>query len=169
MKTDKYKRYSQTATNIFIFYKDEYLMLKRAADKKIDPNKLNGIGGRLEPGENFLDAGIREVFEETGYEVSASDFEFTGLVKLEGGYSEDWIMSYFKCRVNNKNIPKGNETEDGKLVWLHKDKVLDSGYEVISDLKYLWKDIVEGQPFFATAIINKDEEVDSIKISKLAA
>jgi 8-oxo-dGTP pyrophosphatase MutT (NUDIX family) len=167
MLTDEYARKVQTSVNVFIYHNDEYLMLKRASNKRVDPNKLNSVGGRLEPGENYLDAAIREVYEETGYKVKPSDIEFRGVVKLEGGYVEDWVMCHFKCRVKDKKIPKGEDTEDGKLVWLHKDKVLDSGYEVVSDLTYLWKDMLDGEPYFANAQINEKEEVGSIKISKL--
>lgn len=168
MQDDKYIRNVQTAVNVFIYHKDEFLMIKRSPDKRIDPNKLNGVGGRLEAGENFLEAGVREVSEETGYEVRASDFRFCGIVRLEGGYTEDWIMCFFTCRVKDKNIPNGEKTKDGKFIWLYKEKVLNSNYEVVSDLKFLWNNITGKKLFFANAQINKNEEVDSIKISEMS-
>ena len=161
-----YSRMVQTAVVVFIFNKDEYLMLKRSPNNRIDPNKLNGVGGRVEKGENFLEAAVREIKEETGYVILPSNLHFCGITRLEGGYDEDWIMCLFKCSVNSKSIPKGEDTDDGKLVWIHKDKVLDSNYELISDLKYIWKDIVEENLFFANAQINNNEEVDKISISK---
>ena len=102
--------------------------MKRNENKRIDPGRLNGIGGRVDPGEDFLSASLRETKEETGFEVSTDKIQFCGVVKLEGGYKEDWVMCFFKIKVDTKQIPYGVNTEDGKLLWLHKDKVLDSEY-----------------------------------------
>ena len=57
-------------------------------------------------------------------------------------------MCFFKITVPSKHIPLGNETNDGKLLWIHKDKVLDSGYELVDDLNYCFKDVVEGKKTF---------------------
>lgn len=163
----KYVRKVQTAVNVFINCGNEYLMLKRSENKKVDPGRLNGIGGRLESGENFLDACIREVWEETDYKITSNNLKFSGVIRIEGGYSEDWLMCFFKCRIENKEIPKGNNTEDGKLLWINKDKVLDSEYDLIDDLKYTWKDILAEKIFFANAKFNKSGKLESISISKL--
>jgi len=133
MKQDKYIRKVQTAVNCFLFNGEEFLMLKRSKSKKIDPGKLNGIGGKVDPGENFLEAAIREIQEETGYILKESQFQLAGVVRLEGGYSEDWVMCFFKVKVKTKTVPIGNITDDGELLWLHKDKILDSEYELIDD------------------------------------
>lgn len=106
----------QTSVTCFLHHGSDYLFIKRNKDKRVDPGRLNGIGGRLEPGENFLDAAIREVKEETGYEVSPEEMKLAGVVKLEGGYQEDWVMCFFKVEVSTKEIPKGTSSEDGELI-----------------------------------------------------
>ncbi|MBD3280695.1 NUDIX domain-containing protein [Candidatus Dojkabacteria bacterium] len=168
MKQDKHIRKVQAAVDCFITNGDEFLMLKRAQSKKIDPGKLNGIGGRVDPGENFLEAAIREIEEETGYVLDEKAFKLVGVIRLEGGYSEDWVMCFFKVEVSSKQIPIGNKTDDGELLWLHKDKILDSGYELIDDLNYCFKDIIKSEgTFFMNAEMNKDEKVDKVSISKV--
>ena len=168
MSEENYSRQVQTAVNVFIYYGDEYLMLQRSPKKRVDPNKLNGIGGRLELKENFLDCAVREIYEEAGIIIKQEELEFCGLSKLELGYSEDWFMSLFRVKVESKKLPKGSEIEDGKLIWINKDKVLDSGYEVVEDLAYLWKDIVEGTHiFFANFQFNSDEKIESVSLSKI--
>jgi 8-oxo-dGTP pyrophosphatase MutT (NUDIX family) len=165
---DNHIRKVQTAVTNFLYFGDEYLFLHRNANKRIDPNKLNGIGGRVDPGENYLEAAIRETEEETGYKVSADDIEFAGIVKLEGGYDEDWVDCFFKIKVPSQQVPLGTITKDGTLIWIHKDEVLESKYEVVDDVTYCFKDIVEGKElFFMTAQMDKEEKVTKASISKI--
>ncbi len=168
MDGKKYIRKVQCSVTNFLFCEDDYLFLHRGKHKRLDPNKLNGVGGRVEPGENYLDAAIRETEEETGYKVSPQDIKLAGVVKLEGGYNEDWVMCFFKIKVDSRKIPIGEDTEDGRLVWINKDKVLDSDFELVDDLNYCFKDLVDGKSlFFMTAKLNADEKVKSVNISKI--
>lgn len=168
MYKDKYTRLVQTSVTVFIHCKDEYLLLERSLSKRVDPGKLNGIGGKVEPGEDFLTCAVREIQEETGYDVSPSDLQLVTVAKLEGGYEEDWVMCFFKVEVSSKEIPIGIKTKDGELLWIHKDKVLDSGHELIDDLNYVFKDIVDGKNIvFFNAQMNKDEKIENIRIQRL--
>lgn len=45
---------------------EEMLLIKGAPNKRLWANKFNGIGGHIEPGEDFLAAARRELAEETG-------------------------------------------------------------------------------------------------------
>lgn len=169
MPKDKYIRKVQTSVTNFIHFGDEYLFLKRGLHKKIDAGKLNATGGRLEPEEDFLQAVIRETKEETGIEVSQNQISFCGIIKIEGGYEEDWIVGIFNIEVTSKTLPIGPETEDGTLIWLHKDKVLDSQYTLVDDVKYYFKDLTEGKSLlFMNAQMDENEQVKSINISKIA-
>ena len=95
--------------------------------------------------------------------------QLAAIFRLEGGYHEDWVMCFFKILVPSKSIPrKFWETDDGKLIWLHKDKVLDSEYELVDDLNYCFKDIVEGKYLlFGSAQVNAKEKIEKISISRL--
>jgi|SRR3989344_2648348 len=167
MGDDKYIRKVQTSVTNFVYCGDDYLFIKRSSNKRVDPGKLNGVGGRLEPGEDYLAAAIREIEEETGYKVKPEDLQLAAVGKLEGGYQEDWVMCFFKARVSSKQIPLGSTSEDGELIWLNKDKALDSGYELVDDLNYCFKDIVEGKSIvFFTAKIGDGQKIQEINISK---
>lgn len=164
----KYVRKVQTSVTNFLYCGDEYLFLKRHENKRVDPGCLNGIGGRLEPGEDYLTAAIRETQEETGYVIGPEHLKLAGVVKLEGGYDEDWVMCFFSIRVSNKHVPIGAKTEDGDLVWIHKDKVLDSEYKLVDDLNYCFKDIVERKRiFFLTAKVDDSKKLYSTSIGRL--
>jgi len=155
------------STTVFLQYKDEFLMLHRTGDVGVDKNRLNGIGGKLEEGENFLEAAIRETKEETGYEVNAENIQFSGIIKLHGGYPQDWTLCCFKVQVDSKKIPHGEKVKEGELLWMHKDSILSSGYELVDDLHYCWKEIVDGNVFFITEEVNESEKVEKISKSIL--
>lgn len=162
------KRDIEFSVTNFLYCGDEYLMLERSKNAKIDAGKLNGIGGKLEPGENYLDAAIRETKEETGYEVALKDIEFVGIIKLHGGYPQDWIMCFFKIKISNKKIPHGTKIKEGKLLWMKKDKVLTSGYNLVDDLNYCFKEIIHNKgTFFITEEVGDDEKIKVMNISIL--
>lgn len=162
------QRYTQTSVTVFLHHGDDYLFLHRNPNKRIDPDKLSGVGGRVEPGENYLDAVIREVEEETGYTLTTEDIAFRGILKLEGGYAEDWIIGLFTAHVVTKEVPIGEDTPDGKLLWLPKTEVFDSTYEVIDDLKYYFADLANTEKqLFITAQLDAHEKVKNISITKL--
>ncbi len=167
MSDENYIRSVQTSVNNFIHCGDEYLFLKRNNTKKIDPGRLNSIGGRVEHGEDHITACIRETEEETGYKITPEHIKLSGIGRLQGGYREDWIICIFKTEVETKDIPIGSQTDDGELIWIHKDKVLDSEYELVDDLNYIFKDIVEGELFCFSAEMDDQQKVANINISKL--
>ncbi len=156
------------SVNNFLYCGDEYLMLHRSLDKSVDGGRLNGIGGKLEKCENFLSAAIRETEEETGFVVDKKDISFCGIITLHNGYPDDWVMCFYKIRVPDKKIPHGNKTPDGNLLWMHKDSILTSGYELVDDLNYCWKNIINDTSiFFATTEVGADEKVKHISLSTL--
>ena len=66
----KLRKILYSVTN-FLHHGDDYLFVHRnkKTDHQVDSGRLNGIGGKLEPEEDFLQAAIRETEEETGLEV----------------------------------------------------------------------------------------------------
>ncbi len=159
-----------TSVTNFLYYGDEYLLMHRSPHKTVDANRLNGIGGRLEAGEDFLTAAIRETEEETGYVVTPQQIQLAGITKLEGGYSEDWIFCTFRIKVPTKKIPLGSSTREGELLWLHKDQVLTSSYELVDDLKFSFPEIVKNDGiFFLHEFVGPDEKIASYTITHLPA
>ncbi len=153
----------------FLHCGNYYLFIHRInRSNKVDGGRLNGIGGKLEPGENFLQTAIRETIEETGYQVTVKDVKLAGMVRMQGGYSDDWMMSFFKIEVPTQEIPLGNKNAEGELIWLPAEKVLTSGYELVDDLHYCFNDIVKDNiPFMAHAQMTKEEKVRTWNVSYL--
>lgn len=162
-----FRKTKLSVTN-FLHCDDHYLFIHRDSKRSVDANRLNGIGGKLEHVEDYMSAAIRETQEETGYVVSAKDMEIAGIVRLEDGYKDDWVMVFFKIEVPHMNTPIGSTNEEGDLIWIHKDKVLDSDYELVDDLNYIFEDISGGKiPFFMAAKINGDEKIEKHRLEYL--
>lgn len=155
------------STTVFLYHDDDYLMLHRTGSVNVDKNRLNGIGGKLENGENFLEAAIRETKEETGYTVFSKDVSFCGVVNLHGGYKEDWTICFFRIKVPSKKIPYEEIIKEGKLIWIPKEQVLNYGIELVDDLNYLWSYIFTGKVFFVSFRLNEKEKIVDKKISML--
>jgi 8-oxo-dGTP diphosphatase len=162
-------RETKKSVTCFLQHGDEYLFVHRTKKgNDTDANRLNGIGGKLEKGENFLQAAIRETAEETGYLVVEKDCYLAGVVSLEGGYAQDWDICFFVISVDSKDIPLGSSNAEGELLWLHKDSVLNSDYELVDDLHYLWQKIIaRSSVFFAGTILDENEKVAKISISEI--
>jgi 8-oxo-dGTP diphosphatase len=162
-------RETKKSVTCFLQCGDEYLFVHRTKKgNDTDANRLNGIGGKLEKGENFLEAALRETAEETGYVVVENDCHLAGVVNLEGGYDQDWNMCFFVISVDSKNIPLGSSNAEGELLWLHKDNVLNSSYVLVDDLHYLWQKIIaQNSIFFAGTVMDEKEKVDKISVSEI--
>ena len=53
-------------TLCFVFNGDDLLLMRRAAHKRVFPNRYNGVGGHIERDEDPYTSAKREILEETG-------------------------------------------------------------------------------------------------------
>ncbi len=68
------REYGLTMRGVIKNDADEILILKRHPKSKTDPDTWELPGGKVEPGEFFTDALVREIKEETNLDVKVGDF-----------------------------------------------------------------------------------------------
>ncbi len=118
------------ATLAYITYENEVLLLYRnKKENDFHQGKYVGIGGRLEPGETPLECIIREIKEESGYELSQSEISFRGYIyfdeinrnkELEDLPAFNWLVFIYTVTVKEKI---DFENTEGELHWFSKGKI----------------------------------------------
>lgn len=124
-KDDKRKQYADT---IVRNSKGHILLLQRSYQDDFMPGVWRLPGGKVEPGETFMEAAERELLEETGLGMS-SNLTFTPLGRVE---KEDCIIEYFETTINDIDGMILDNSEHYRLQWVPFDKLID--YELILDL-----------------------------------
>jgi 8-oxo-dGTP diphosphatase len=123
-----------------------------------------GLGGKLEPGESAVDAAVREVFEEAGVVVAASDLEPRGMLSYSFPYREAWSQesSVFVCRAW-RGEPRGSDELDPE--WFALEQV---PYDEMWDDARRWlPGVLDGASVRRTFVFGEDlatvvEEAESV-------
>lgn len=127
----KYKRYvvGLLFKNYQGLIKQVALILKNRGPYNM-ANKLNGIGGKIEPGETASAAMEREFREETGVSIK----HWNEFLELRG---HDWIVHFFRTE-GDYSI---RTTTDEKVDWYSVNHILQYGsygvVEIMPNLKWI--------------------------------
>lgn len=105
-------------TLAFIRDGDKVLMVHRTF-KETDENlgKWNGIGGKVEYGENIDEGMRREIKEETGLDVIDMKMRGTIVWRDFGPKKEDWLVFVFV--VDEFSGFPFSENDEGRLSWVN--------------------------------------------------
>jgi 8-oxo-dGTP diphosphatase len=123
---------------IFIRFRDEVLLLKGNADKKIWPNLYNGIGGHIEKGEDIYQAALRELEEETG--INGISLDLKCIVMIDPGDDLGIGLFVFTGEVKDRTIKAGPE---GELFWLKMEEL--TSLQLVPDLYELLPRVMDGK------------------------
>ncbi len=114
------------ATLCYVEQGDSVLMIRRGKQPgDLHAGKYNGLGGKLEPGESPLDCARRELLEESG--LRADRLSFAGHIvfpRFDG--SNDWSVFLFRAADCDGALLE--DSREGVLEWIPRDRLLDSCY-----------------------------------------
>ena len=132
-------------TLVFLTWGEELLLLRGAPTKKLWANKLNGLGGHIEPDEDVLDGALREVREETGLEVR--QLILRGLVHVAGREGHPGVL--FCVFVGQAPSRQVRPSAEGSLEWFPLAQLPYD--EMVQDLPHLIPRVLGGAPEGASA------------------
>jgi 8-oxo-dGTP diphosphatase len=123
-------------TLCFLLYQDKVLMLHR----NFPPNQglWNGVGGHIDPGETPKQAVIREVKEETGYDIHNPPF--AGVLTWDGFEIPPGGIAIFTAEVSH---PKFITNHEGELAWQDREWACKSP-EVVDNIHVFLPRILAG-------------------------
>jgi len=85
--------------------------------------KYNGLGGRMEPGEDVATCMVREIREEAGIEVRQMQLRGTINWTGFGPSGQDWLGFVFLIRAF-AGSPR-ERSEEGPLAWVEVARMMD--------------------------------------------
>lgn len=134
MKNDDRQRYQMIPrTLVFIKKSDKYLMIQKKKRESFGFNKINGVGGHIEKGEEPYESAIREIKEETNLSVANMDLIAILFIDI---YSSPGIQVFiFKAEYSGGEI---SSSEEGGLKWMSFSEICSS-----SDMVFDVPDIIK--------------------------
>ena len=130
---------------------DQYLMVK-----EIDSGKLviNQPAGHVEPGEDIIDAAIRETYEETGWHV-----DINGYIGIYSSTSPATGITYYRLAFTAKPLSLDEQAvidaDIQEVVWLSAEKIRQNNNQLRSELVVDCLDDYEQGKIFPLDIFRK--------------
>jgi len=107
----------------FVEHDDQFLLLYRL-DNKSEGNKWGVPAGKIERGEEPIDALHRELQEETGYNIPKSQLDYFKKIYVKYP-THDFIYHMFHTRIEQKDQVKTNPNEHKSHDWFFPQNALE--------------------------------------------
>lgn len=131
--------------------KDQILLQKRSANKKMWPNMWDiTAGGHVIAGEFGFQTIIREVKEELGIDLDKNDMTFIGSAVSSNIKGENISNLFNEFYIVNKDVDetklKLQEEEVSEVKWVDKNEIIErikNNYEGITDKESCWEYLIK--------------------------
>lgn len=158
------------AVLVYVRAGDRVLMVHRNAPDRPDDyhaGKWNGLGGKCEPDESFVEAAQREVREECGLELEPEALLPLGVLQFpafKAHKGEDWVCWVLVADVGPEEAERTLTGPEGDLHWVPARDLLD--LNLWPGDRHFVPFVVERRPFMGT-IWYRDKEVDRARVQAL--
>ena len=149
-------------TLCFVFNDDDVLLMKRAANRRVFPNRYNGVGGHIERSEDPLSSARREIKEETGLDVP--DIQLRAVYNIDAGEETGIVLFVFTAISYSREVTDGDE--EGTLHWIARDKIME--LDLVEDLPYILPRILEPRTAGVLLSVHVSYDVDDIIQMRIA-
>lgn len=144
-------------TLCYLEQEGKYLMLYRnKKEQDQSAGKYLGVGGKLERGESPEECALREIREETGYEVS--DLTFRGIVTFISDKWEHELMFLYSARKWSGN--QRVDCPEGELIWVPKEQVLS--LPAWEGDKYFLRPLLAGEMDIHVKLVYEDDRLAEV-------
>ena len=130
------------ATKAFINYQGKILILRESSKYQDGSNasKYDVVGGRVEPGQNFLVSLLREIDEETGLKVKIGNPFYVGEWRpVVNGEQWQIVGTFFECIADSNEVRLSEDHDD--FQWIDPNNYLN--YLIIDNLKPSFEKYIE--------------------------
>jgi 8-oxo-dGTP diphosphatase len=139
------------ATLVFLRRENQVLLIRKK--RGLGAGKINGPGGRFEPGETALECAIRETREEVGLTPHELDYRGDNRFQFVDGYS-----IHVHVFVSTSYSGQLRETEEAIPIWTPIDRI---PYDEMWEDDRLWLPLaLDGTRFSARYIFEGDRMID---------
>jgi 8-oxo-dGTP diphosphatase len=139
------------ATLVFVVRGDDVLLIRKK--RGLGAGKINGPGGKLDPGESALDCAIREVEEELC--VTPTGLREAGLLHFQ--FTDGYSIEVTVFRADDCN-GEARETAEAVPLWT---PLLDIPYGEMWEDDRIWLPLLlAGEPFRGRFVFDGDRMLD---------
>ena len=113
-----------------IFRNGRVLLLHRRDDLELVPGLWDLPGGGVETGESLEDTLVREVREETGFEVTVGPpiFAWVHSTRTTKGRKLTSIIVCYACHTRARGPPRLDPKEHTEFAWVGRDEVSEYSF-----------------------------------------
>lgn len=150
-------------TTLLYIIKNNQILL---AEKKrgFGVGLINGVGGKIEPGESIEQAMIRETQEEIG--VTPINSQHLATITFQFGAGEEFTQEVTSIFVTNEYQGEIIETEEMRPSWYDIDKI---PYHKMFAADKIWlPEIIKGNKFNGLVVFDLDFNVVSSQINPIS-
>ena len=144
-----WKRFTpqERAVIVFVRCRDQVLLINKK--RGLGAGKVNGPGGRIDPGESAPEAAVREVREETGIEIAEPVEHATLHFSFRDGYT---LTAYVFVTRTFTGDPV--QTEEADPFWAPLDAI--PYLEMWADDRYWLPEVLAGRYVDGQFVFEKD-------------